>query len=844
MIKSFAFSFISLLFCCALTLAQYPKDEPINPYPKPVKERVLVQRFDCNTATVPQWKALNQSVISATDHAIRVESSGHDPYILLPLIKSPVPGTFEFRIGMKNTMAPAAEVFWGTTQRPGSHPDFSVRFGFLPDGQSHAYAAVFTTEEPLSELRFDPGTSTGICDIEWVELYKLAFDETEHNPLPTWFDPDWAENVASWKTFSSGQLKLAFDEKGSGARIFAGNALIGEIYPLAYLNPELVLGGVPEIPLYKEGSADINGGDSELLIAKMGQGFAFQLSSSTNPGLSGSLRFTLDGDKIQFALKSNMPVFGPVFRPQGTMQQAVLCGVEYLEEGEHSSSTADIETPEHLRFAPKALDVTWPFMAVVTDKAGFGLLWDNPNMQAVFATPDFLLGDPQGHYMGLHGSEISGMVHILTTGEERSVPGFSALDELMLHAVKQFGIPKLPPRPRDDTAQRQLNLAAFVQSLAAVPGAGWRHAAIPGVAQQTFGPSFGCDFVSVIWQLSGKLVEVPRLDMGGGHLRNPAAFFLMGQAGQFLDSTRNESKRIRDQQRADGAFPYGGKYLKGHWSDTASGHCGNALYALTYNHRITGDPETLAVVEKGLEFANRYTVPRGAQVWELSLHTPDIMGSSRMCMANVWAYEATGHAKYLDAARRWAMTGLPFVYLWERTPGDIQKYATTPVFGATDWVAPNWIGLPVQWCGLDYAEALFLLAGHDPTLDWKTIAEGILITAERMQYPDGPCVGLLPDSFTLSTQHRNPADIIPTVIAMQRRRLQGEPSGVDVVVSPNGKYRVVSPFKTSIETNADGKTEAVIEAKAEITYQILVNGEIKTIESQGRDRIELTLMRN
>ena len=227
-------------------------------------------------------------------------------------------------------------------------------------------------------------------------------------------------------------------------------------------------------------------------------------------------------------------------------------------------------------------------------------------------------------------------------------------------------------------------------------------------------------------------------------------------------------------------------------------------------------------------------------MWELSLHTPDIMGSSRMCMANVWAYEATGNTQYLDAARRWAMTGLPFVYLWERTPGDIQKYATTPVFGATNWVAPNWIGLPVQWCGLDYAEALFLLAGHDQTLDWNTFAEGILIAAERMQYPDGECVGLLPDSFTLSTQHRNPADIIPTVIAMQRRRLQGEPSSLDVVVSPNGRYRVVSPFKTLIEASADEKTVAVIEAKAGMTYQILVNGEIKTIESKGRDCFELS----
>jgi len=264
------------------------------------------------------------------------------------------------------------------------------------------------------------------------------------------------------------------------------------------------------------------------------------------------------------------------------------------------------------------------------------------------------------------------------------------------------------------------------------------------------------------------------------------------------------------------------------------------LYQLLYTYQILGEPAALAAALKGLEFANKYTVPRGAQTWELSLHTPDIMGSSRMCMANVWAYEATGDKQYLAHARRWAITGLPFVYLWENKPmggkeDPIMLYATTPVFGATDWVAPNWIGLPVQWCGLDYAEACFMLAEHDDTVDWKKIAEGILTTAERMQYTEGPSIGLLPDAYKLETQVPLPFDINPSVLVQQRRRLQGKLPALDVALSADKRYRVVSPYKTVIEGNT-----AVIEGAAGTTYQIIVNGrEVKTIESQGTDRVDL-----
>jgi hypothetical protein len=333
--------------------------------------------------------------------------------------------------------------------------------------------------------------------------------------------------------------------------------------------------------------------------------------------------------------------------------------------------------------------------------------------------------------------------------------------------------------------------------------------------------------------LTGRLPETPRLDVGGGHVRNHVSFLLSGKADLFLRWINGEAAGIRAAQRPDGSFRYSGKFLRGHWTDYASGDCGNYLFRLLEHWRLTGDKESLNAALKGLAFVNELKTPRGAQVWELSLHTPDIMGASRCVLANVWAFEATGDRQYLDAARRWALSGVPYVYLWERPlagkDDPVMLYATTPVLGATGWIAPNWIGLPVQWCGLDYAYALFFLAPHDKTLDWRKLAEGIVVSAEEQVYPDGPFVGLLPDSFNLAAQLRVPYNINPCVVHMLRRMLDGRPTNVSIV-DVAGR-RVVSPYPA----RAEGST-LKIDAVAGTTYQIVIDGkEIREIKSQGAD---------
>jgi len=126
-------------------------------------------------------------------------------------------------------------------------------------------------------------------------------------------------------------------------------------------------------------------------------------------------------------------------------------------------------------------------------------------------------------------------------------------------------------------------------------------------------------------------------------------------------------------------------------------------------------------------------------------------------------YQLTGRKEFLEEARYWAWTGLPFVYLVPPVNKPIGLYSTIAVYGATWWIAPVWMGLPVQWCGLVYAHALYGLNQIDPNPIWKKVADGITASGIQMVWPesDPDYKGLLPDSLHLRTQGRNLTAINP-----------------------------------------------------------------------------------
>jgi hypothetical protein len=321
---------------------------------------------------------------------------------------------------------------------------------------------------------------------------------------------------------------------------------------------------------------------------------------------------------------------------------------------------------------------------------------------------------------------------------------------------------------------------------------------------------------------------LPKLIPGGAHVRNESIYFVSGRAAQWKAMAADRVRAAIAKQQPDGSFHYDGPLARGHFEKTASGICALPAAMLLDYARLTGDAAAQAAGLKALDAMKRFRVPRGAQVWEVPLHTPDQLASAYAVWANVRGYELSGDRQYLAEARRWALTGIPFVYLWGRYP--VMLYGTPPVFGATNWRSPNWIGLPVQWVGGVYAYSLTMLAPYDQTLDWKKLARGILIAAQQMQFPDGPYAGLLPDSFELKGQERRPWRINPSAIESLRSMLDGRVDEFCVAVA--GGHRVAAPFAVTLH---DGK--ARIQARPGLKYQILVDGRVVDVASQGEDLV-------
>jgi hypothetical protein len=400
----------------------------------------------------------------------------------------------------------------------------------------------------------------------------------------------------------------------------------------------------------------------------------------------------------------------------------------------------------------------------------------------------------------------------------------SPLEEQILWAVRKRGLPPLPQPPRSWEQQRELCLMALDGPLKT--DAGWGHCAEANWPRHPY-----ADMASTVWRLTGQTPVLPQLVPGGAHVPNDSIYFVTNRAEQWLDTKKSQVQGILSRQQPDGSFRYEGKYRRGHYEDTASGFCALPASQLLEYARLTGDHTALQAGLRALEYMKRFGEPRGAQTWELSLHTPDQLASAHLVWAYVRGYELTGKREYLTEARRWAISGVPFVYLWGCQP--VMLYATIPVYGATNWQAPNWMGLPVQWVGGVYAYALTLLAPHDNTLDWNHIARGILIAAEQMQYPDGANAGLLPDSFRLDAQSRQAPNINPCSLVSLRLVLDGKLDSL--CMACDDRHRVAAPFPVVIRNGT-----AHVQGIAATEYQVLIDGRrVVPVKSKGKDFLPL-----
>ena len=799
------------------------------------------------------WEAVHHCKISAADGAMKIVSSGNDPYLSVRL-EAPGP-VLVIKFRARSNAGGPGQFFWSTDKHRGFVEARSKRFEMIHDGKWHEYTLLVRVDGTMKSLRFDPAGAAGTIEIDSLAVHQgrthpleIERTETRKNDVilhvrnisagPVSFEHSQeTHTVPGGKTIA---VKQKLSGKGAFERCYV--TLTSKDLPTIRRS---VLVFRPEVNKDSDFHATVGTGDLKLRIPRLGLGarieykgklvgilgpiarLDWRVQSFGFPATAADkLRMRCQGTGAHLAVKGNeisvsidinehrdQSIEGPVLRAIGPLQQGLFAGLEYLGKGEKSSSKLDIETSAHMRMAPDPATVTMPLMACVTDRATLAMTWSDMKLQPVFASPN-VIDAASDHRMTLRGRKINATIMV----------GDASLEDTILWAVRKAGgLPPLPKAPRSDKAQLDLDMRAINGPISG-PG-GWGHC-----AEARWKRHYFADIASTIWRMTGKAPETGQLAGGGAHVRNDVIFFVTGQAKRWLDIRRGEARAIIAAQKSDGSFRYSGKYRKGHFEDTSSGHCAKRAFTLLQFAKLTGDTDAKRAGIKTLEYMKRFRTPRGAQTWELSLHTPDILASANLVKSYVYGYELTGRKEYLALARKWAISGIPFVYLWSDKP--IMTYATVPVYGATNYRAPLWIGLPVQWCGGVYAYGLTELARHDKTFKWNHLAGGILLAGRQMQYPDGRLVGCLPDIFNLASQRRAGPSINPCALVSLQLALDGKVDSVSVAT--DAKRRIASPFPVTID-----KGKVRIQGKRGLTYQVLIDGErIVTIESKGIDEVD------
>ncbi len=743
-----------------------------------------------------------------TDEGEVIHIGGIDPYVAGPFRDYPENTPLWFRVRVKSDTEGMMQVFWATESMPASE-ERAIRFS-VNSGWGE-YEVPMPSLGKGVQLRIDPPGDKGVCILAWLEF------ETRMVPVtPEWPQPPTqvVQKTDKTKTLQSGDLTLTYGSAGLGnfevsvgGKPFArglSNSLTGTLR-----NDE-----IQWTPYGKEAKGDLElQAKKDNLTAECSfvdaDGGHWKFTQAFTPAkVEGAIdvetTITVDQDRNVVYLPVLM-VFPGTGSFGAKKDQALLSGLEYLAD-EPSSSTADLKGLEAKRQVPDSVKITFPLMSIIEDGKYLGLIWEkSPNIAAVFDSPDRLFGSG-GHVMGLIAPGSEG-----TNREEGNLLPYKGLmlkagqplvlkatliggkGESVVPAIEKYvqlrGLPK-PPDPGTDlkdflhlqargwleSAIRRENTyvhSAAVQNMVYV--APYHPCAEVAMWMEWLALQEGSNALKEPLEKAAKETLAPlrhddiifsRLS----HVPPPSIPLVFGDVEENLNRVRENVTNNLGRFNENGVVVYKpepGKndYGKTHYENHANGLTSMSLLQILEGATLLGDQ---VFIDKGLALLDqqkvyRNTVPRGAQTWEVPLHTPDILASANMIKCYVLGYQLTGKREYLEEAKYWAWTGLPFVYLVPPVEKRVGLYSTIAVYGATWWIAPVWMGLPVQWCGLVYAHALYGLNQAAPDPVWKQVADGITASGIQQVWPesDPNYRGLLPDSFHLRSQVRNLTAINP-----------------------------------------------------------------------------------
>lgn len=816
--------------------------------------------FDFHGRGAEGWQE-RHDVDSVTngDEGLRLALGGDDPYVVGPTRDYPPGVPLVLHARVRADQPGTWQVFFFDRQASEAH---SVRFS----GRAGDWSEVRVMLPPLGpgyRLRIDPPGRRGTCSIA-----SLRFARRLTIAAPDWPRPTLPQPEPDAPRVQSGELELRHAKSEWGGFTIG---VAGELAATGHNRPQVgYRQGGREVWIDVAKTAQVTAvqqGSSLLVTARFDdqQAAHWNWQQRYSPAAAGTIdvetTVTTSRDREVFWLPMllvlpGLGTFG------GEKTQGLFAGLEYLEN-EPSSSTADVEGPAALRRVPNVLKVTFPLMAVAHRQRYVGLGWEPaPELGALFDSPDRLL-QSGAHALGLlapgsdGGNRADGEPfphEPLALRADRPLRAgatiFGGRGASVVPAVQQFiarrGWPELPPRPP---------LADYVRLAAA----GWldsplrrgslfRHA----VAGDHFQPQPAADAAWMArWlatladesALSGRLRAVAAEAIAAvpppshyhaavGHVRYPLAPLVYGQVFESVEQARQVARSLLGRFESDGAVRYrapaqGLDFGRTQPSRQASGLAGEVVARALAAAAFCGDRELIDAALGRLRGLERFAggVPRGAQTWEVPLHTPDILAAAHLVYAYTLGYELTGDERLLNEARYWAWTGVPFVYL--RAPNDspVGPYATIPVFGATHWTSVAWFGLPVQWCGLVYADALHQLARYDAGGPWRRLADGIAASGIQQTYPlEHPHRGLLPDSFNLASQSRNPADINPGTLQPLALRLLGRGAAYEFRALRESGLLVHAPGTIDLARDADSGATWSVRSWVDGPYWVLIHG--------------------
>jgi hypothetical protein len=831
-------------------------------------DAAALPQFDFARSTDAQaWQAAHDiSKLASTAEGLLIEISGGDPYLHGPPRDYPAQIGLWLNLRLKSDQAGTCQVFY-FAEGSGATEANSVRFD-VPAGQWFESRAVLPPLGPRYQLRIDPPGTGGQC-----LLGSLRFHERVPMVAPDWPKPELPRLSPDDLSVQSGELQLnhqrdflgAFEVLVDGERMAAGHsrALIGYVegtkaHWLAWRNFTPVRIENLSKGFVMTGSClDADAGRWEIR------------QQFTTGALSGAIdvetRVTVSRDR-SVAYLPLVTLFPGLGGFQTNKTQALFAGVEYLEN-EPSSSEADLKGPASQRQVPDSLKLTFPLMALCAKEKYIGLVWDqHPDYAAFFDSPDRLLHSG-AHVMGFLFPGSNGT----SRDESNPLPYGGQLlranepliqrativggaGRSVVPAIQKFvalrGLPPVPSPGMSANEYFSLASAGWLDSKIR-QGDLYRHAFWKGFgAQGAADAALWMDWLAVNVsdsQLAARLtaaaqgslsqVPSPNYNVAAiGHIRYPAPALVYGAVHQNAKAALDYGRNLLQRFQPDGTIHYqkpasGVDYASTHFARHANGLTAQVVQSLLEAGVFSGNKELIADGLKQVRALGQYRngVPRGAQTWEIPLHTPDILAAAQLVRVYTLAYEITGDSAFIDEAKYWAWTGVPFVYLRDPTGRAIGTYATIPVLGATGWTAPVWIGLPVQWCGLVYAEALYGLAKHDPQGPWRQIADGITVTGMQMTWPslDADRKGLLPDIFQLRAQHRDGPAINPATLLAPALRYWRKQAPYDFHCFRRHGFLVHAPGKIDVLSESADRVQFAVSSWSKKPYKVLINGVLR-----------------